>query len=109
MVSDVLVHEMAHAALMLRGEDPDHNGEPRRRWIAELSPAVLGHEITARPVRLRRIPHPDRATDPDAPKTKVARRPEPGAMSQAEPARWPHCCRAGDYYLGGKPIPVPTY
>jgi hypothetical protein len=109
MISDTLVHEMTHAALILRGEDPEHNAEPWCRLITELSPGVLGREITARPVRLRRIPHPDRASDPDAPKTKVARRPEPGAMSQDELARWPHCCRPGDYYLEGKPIPVPTY
>jgi hypothetical protein len=28
MVSDVLQHEMIHAALMLRGEDASHNGAP---------------------------------------------------------------------------------
>ena len=109
MISDTLVHEMVHAALILRGEDPEHNGDPWCRLIAELSPAVLGREITARPVRPRRVPNPDRAEDPDAPKTIVIRKPEPGAMSQAELATWPQCCRPGDYYLGGKPIPVPTY
>ena len=30
-------------------------------------------------------------------------------MSQDELARWPQCCRPGDYYLEGEPIPVPTY
>lgn len=109
MVSDTLVHEMVHAALMLRGEDPDHNSEPWCRLITELSPAVLGSEITARPVRPRRIPNPDRADNEGAAKTVVVRKPEAGAMSQAELARWPQCCRPSDYYLGGKPIPVPTY
>jgi hypothetical protein len=109
MVSDVLVHEMVHATLILRGETSEHNGEPWCRLIAELSPVALGREITARPVRPRRVPHPDRASDPDAPKTKVVRKPEPGAMSQDELARWPHCRRPGDYYLEGKPIPVPPY
>lgn len=44
MISDTLVHEMVHAALILRGEDPEHNGDPWCRLIAELSPAVLGRE-----------------------------------------------------------------
>jgi hypothetical protein len=109
MVSDVLVHEMVHAVLMLRGEDPQHNGDPWCRLITELSPEVLGREITARPVLPRRVPNPDRAADHDAPKTVVIRKPETGAMSQAELARWPHCLRPGRYYLEGKPIPVPTY
>ena len=42
MVSDVLVHEMVHAVLMLRDEDPGHNGVPWCRVITELSPRVLG-------------------------------------------------------------------
>jgi hypothetical protein len=109
MVSDVLVHEMAHAALMLRSEDPDHNSEPWCRLITELSPAVLGREISARPVLPRRVPNPDRASDPGAPKTVVIRKPEPGTMSQADLGHWPHSCRPGDYYLGGQPIPVPTH
>ena len=109
MVSDVLVHEMVHAALMLRGEDPSHNGAPWCRVITELSPGVLGREITARPVVPRRVPNPERAGDDGAPKTVVVRKPEPGAMSQAELASWPHCRRPDGYYQEGKPIPVPTY
>lgn len=109
MIADTLVHEMTHAALILRGEDPEHNGKPWCRLITELSPDVLGREITARPVRPRRVPNPDRDEDQDAPKTVVIRKPEAGAMSQADLGRWPHSVRPGDYYLEGKPIPVPTY
>jgi hypothetical protein len=109
MVSDVLVHEMVHAALILRGEDPRHNGEPWCQAITELSPGVLGREITARPVLPRRVPNPARAADPAAPKTIVVRQPGPGAMSQAELAAWPHCRRPAGYYRGGEPVPVPTY
>ena len=109
MISDTLVHEMVHAALMLRGEDSGHNGEPWCRMITELSPELLGAEITARPVLPRRVPNPDRDSDQDAPKTVVVRKPEPGAMTQAELASWPHCLRPGSYYHEGKPIPVPTY
>jgi hypothetical protein len=47
MVADVLTHEMIHAVLMFRGEDPGHNGEPWCRMIAGLSPAVLGREVDA--------------------------------------------------------------
>lgn len=109
MVSDVLIHEMVHAALMLRGEDPQHNSAPWCRVITELSPALLGCEITARPVVPRRVPNPDRAEDQDAPKTVVVRKSEPGAMPQADLAAWPHSQRPGGYYLAGRPIPVPTY
>jgi hypothetical protein len=109
MVSDVLLHEMAHAFLILRGEDPSHNGGPWCQMITDISPGVLGHEITARPVLPRRIPNPAHETDPKAPKTIVARRAEPGALTQAELATWPHCRRPEGYYRGGEPIPVPTY
>lgn len=109
MVSDVLVHEMAHAALILRDEDCRHNGDPWCRLITELSPTVLGLEITARPVRPRRVPNPDRDEDQDAPKTVVIRKPESGMMSQAQLATWPQCRRPVGYYLEDKPIPVPTY
>src|SRR6266516_867780 len=54
MVTDVLTHEMIHAVLMLRGEDPAHNNDPWCKLISELSPRVLGREIIARPVRPRR-------------------------------------------------------
>jgi hypothetical protein len=109
MVSDVLVHEMVHAALMLRGEDPRHNGEPWCQAITELSPGVLGHEIIARPVLPRRVANPDREANPAAPKTIVVRQAEAGAMSQAQLATWPHCKRPGGYYRVGSPIAVPTY
>lgn len=109
MVSDVLVHEMIHAALMLRGEDPGHNGAPWCRLITDLSPAVLGREVTARPVLPRRVPNPDWQADPAAPKTVVVRLAEPGSMDRADLARWPHSARPGGYYQGDRPIPVPAY
>ncbi len=109
MVSDVLLHEMGHSALLLRGEDAGHNAPPWCRLIAELSPDVLGRAITAAPVGTRRIPNPARETDPAAPKTIVVRRAEPGALTRAELATWPHPLRPEGYYEGGDPIPVPTY
>jgi hypothetical protein len=109
MAADVLVHEMIHAALMLRGEDPGHNGEPWCRMLADLSPAVLGREVDARPVLPRRVPNPDREADPDAPRTVVVRRAEPGSLARAELATWPHSLRPRGYYVGDKPIRVPAY
>jgi hypothetical protein len=109
MVGEVLVHEMIHAAPRLRGENSDHNAEPWCRLITELSPGVLGREITARPVLPRRVPNPDRAANPAAPKTKVVRRAEPDALSQTELATWPHSLRPAAYYEGGERISVPTY
>jgi hypothetical protein len=108
-VADVLAHEMVHAVLMLRGESPDHNDDPWCKMIAALSPRMLGREITARPVRPRRVPNPEREHDPKAPKTVVVRRPDPGAMTQADLAAWPLSARPADYYSGDETIWVPTY
>jgi hypothetical protein len=108
-VSDVLVHEMIHAALMLRGEDPGHNEAPWCRMVGELSPAVLGQDVTAEPVKPRRVPNPAREFDPAAPKTIVVRRAVPGSLTQAQLATWPHSVRPAGYYAGGERIPVPTY
>jgi hypothetical protein len=88
-VSDVRLHEMIHAALILRGEDPGHNEPPWCRLITELSPGVLGHGISAHPVRTHRVPNPARETDPKAPKTIVRRMPDPGCLGQLQLARWP--------------------
>jgi hypothetical protein len=93
MVSDVLVHEMVHAALMLRGENPGHNGAPWCRLITELSPGVLGREVSAATVGTRRVPNPDRESDPAAPKTKVVRQAQPGALARTDLATWPHSLR----------------
>lgn len=109
MVTDVLVHEMIHAALMLRGEDPGHNEAPWCRMIAELSPAVLGQDVNAAPVKPRRVPNPARESDPAAPKTIVVRQATPGSLSQAQLATWPHSVRPAGYYAAGERIPVPTY
>jgi hypothetical protein len=108
-ITDVLTHEMVHAALFLRGECPDHNDAPWCKLITELSPDVLGRDITARPVRTRRVPNPARETDPSAPKTIVKRMPEPGAMTQMDLARWPHSLRPPGWYDGDRPIYVPAY
>jgi hypothetical protein len=109
MVGDVLLHEMVHATLMLRGEDAGHNGEPWCRMVRELSPGVLGREIDARPVLPRRVPNPERETDPAAPKTIVVRLAELGQLPRQDLARWPHSCRPADYYAGDEPVWVPTY
>lgn len=109
MVSDVLVHEMVHAALMLAGQSPDHNDDPWCQRITALSPKLLGQEITARPVRPKRYPNPAREQNPKAPKTVVRRCPEEGALSQQQLATWPHSVRPAGYYLDQEPLAVPTY
>jgi hypothetical protein len=109
MVSDVVLHEMTHAVLILRGEDPAHNSGPWCWMIRELSPGILGRELAAAPVRPRRVPNPARKSDPAAPKTIVVRRAADGAMTQAELARWPTTARPAGYYEGGERLQVPTY
>lgn len=108
-VTDVLTHELIHAALMFRGRDPSHNASPWCDLITELSPAVLGRDILARPVRTHRVPNPERETNPAAPKTIVRKIPDPGALPQAVLARWPYSLRPPGWYNTGQPIPVPTY
>jgi hypothetical protein len=108
-VSDVLVHEMAHAALMLRGEDHKHNAAPWCALITELSPGVLGREVTAAPWLPRRVPNPDRAADPSAPATVVARQAAAGALPRSALATWPGSLRPAGYAAAGKPLSVPTY
>jgi hypothetical protein len=109
MVGDVLLHEMVDTVLMLRGEAAGHNGAPWWRMLTGLSPAVLGRGLDARPVLPRRVPNPERESDPAAPKTIVVRRAEPGQLPREDLARWPIACRPADYYTGDKPVWVPTY
>ncbi len=101
-VDDVLTHEMVHAHLILRGEDPKHNHDPWCCMITQLSPHVLGRTIIARPVRPRRV------KDSTSNKSKVVRLADPGALTRGQLARWPYSLRPDDYDFGPK-IPVPTY
>jgi hypothetical protein len=105
-VDDTLTHEMVHALLIRRGQSPDHNKAPWCKMITELSPKVLGHDITARPVRPRRVPNPEREHDEKAPKTKVERVVEPGALTRKQLAAWPTRPTGFDW---GPTIHVPTY
>jgi len=77
--------------------------------IADLSPAVLGREVDARPLKPRRVPNPARATNPVAPKTVVARHTAHRALSQDQLATWPGSARPAGYYASGKRLEVPTY
>jgi hypothetical protein len=109
MVRDVVIHELTHAVLALRGESTAHNGRPWCALIEELSPDVLGREVTARPVVPRRIQNPERERDPGAPATIVARVTDEGALTRPELAAWPGSLRPDGYYRAGRRIPVPTY
>ena len=55
--------------------------------ITDLSPAVLGHEVNARPIKPRRVPDPARAADPAVPAHKVTRDPVDGMLTRDELAR----------------------
>lgn len=89
-VSDVLLHEMIHAKLILEGADPSHNGRPWCEEIERLSPLVLGEACKAAPVRPQRI------------NGAVKRMPLPGHLSRAELAQWPGS------RTGGTVIAVPS-
>jgi hypothetical protein len=97
MVDDVMVHEMIHALLVQRGEDPSHNGQPFIDEIVRLSPAILGHEIEAVPQVQKRIDG------------KNIRWTPPGHLDRDSISRWPHSLRAPWAYNGAEPIPVDSY
>jgi len=107
-VTDVLLHEMAHASLMLAGHDSRHNARPWCDLITRLTRQLLGKEILAAPVTPRRLPNPDRDTTPEAPRTKVARVPLPGYLTQKELGCWPQTLRPAGYYKGGRRLHVPA-
>lgn len=108
-VSDVLLHELVHAHLMLTGQatGPSH-GDAWCRVITRLSPTVLGCEITAAYVKPRRVANPAHDTDPTAPKTLVKREPLPGALPQQVISTWPQSLRPADYGPG-EPLHIDTY
>lgn len=78
---------MIHCKLALAQEDPQHNGQPWCDEIMRLSPAVLGHEIQAAPVKVRRID-----------KDTVARIPLEGHLPRAALAAWPPATPGGVIY-----------
>jgi hypothetical protein len=82
-VRDTVLHEMIHAKLILDGQDSSHNGQPWCDEIARLSPAILGREIKAVPIRPKRIDG------------KVKRYRPRGHLTQAQLATWPGHRRGG--------------
>jgi hypothetical protein len=98
LARDVLLHEMIHAQLFARGnvqrdDRGGHHNTPE--WCAEierLTPLLLDIEVKAEPVRPRRI------------EGKVTRKTNPGHLTRADAAHWPHSVRprAASYYRGGE-------
>jgi len=106
-VSDTLLHECLHVALALRGQNPEHNGEP---WCSEINrlSAVLGLECDAAPVKVRRVPNPLYVEGGDEPKTVVTRAELPGQMPRWKLGSWPHSVRPGGYHeqFGGIDVDI---
>lgn len=76
--------------------------------ITDLSPALLGHEVNARPIKPRRVPDPARAADPAVPAPKVTRDPVDGMLTGDELAHWPTTLHTAGYYASGERLEVPT-
>jgi hypothetical protein len=95
-VSDLLLHEMVHAKLILAGLAWQHNSRPWCEEIMRLSPLVADRAILAAPVHPRRI------------KGQSVRQARDGYLSRAELARWPAVLR-GARPPRGEVLPVPTY
>lgn len=108
-VSDVLLHEMTHAVLHLRGQTANHNEDPWCEEITRITPLIGLDEIIAEPVNPRRVPNPARQLDPTAPKTVPMRIARTGTLTRGQLARWPLSIRPEGYYPAGQPLPVDTY
>jgi SprT-like family len=97
-VTEVLLHEMIHARLILAGLDSGHNSRPWCAEVERLSPLVLGASVKAAPVVPRRVDG------------KVVRRPLDGHLGRKQLAGWPQALRSpAELGARGRPIPVPTY
>jgi hypothetical protein len=89
--SDVLLHEMVHVELFVRGvvndeQHPHHNTEEWCAEITRITPALGLPEIKAAPVKPWRVDG------------KVMRRTLDGHLSWDAISRWPHTIRPTDYY-----------
>ena len=77
----VLLHEMIHASLMQRGDDPGHDGQPWRDEITRISRAC-NRTITAMPTKVKKVKMPDGSR-------KSKRIVQGGSLTQKEIATWP--------------------
>lgn len=91
LLADVLVHEMIHAALIDRGDNPDHNGWPWCREIARLSPLVIAEPLVASPWRRTRAAMTEGGALSYQPEIE-------GSISRKSLAAWPQSVRPCDYY-----------
>jgi hypothetical protein len=89
IVSDTILHELVHAKLDLEGKNPAHNGTPWCQEITRLTPALIGQEIKAAPVKQRRVDN-----------GKRTRRAPDGFLERKQLARWPHSVRPADFDAG---------
>ena len=80
----VLLHEMTHAALLQRGDDPKHNSRPWCDEITRIS-RIAGKTIVAVPERVMKVKDQSRPSG-----RRSARKTEPGALTRADLAHWPH-------------------
>lgn len=94
--SHVVLHELLHAWLMLRGENSTHNAAPWCGAIVRLSRRLFDLEIVAIPETNRRA-------------ATKARRAELGAISRTAVSSWPHSIIHPNYYLPVHLMPVDTY
>lgn len=83
---DVLLHEMIHAYLFARSEEPDHNGQPWCREVMRLAPSLGLGEVRAAPVVPRRVDG------------RVVRRALDGHLDRHQLAHFPHSIRPNDFY-----------
>lgn len=109
VISDVLLHEMAHASLALAGLESGHDSNAWYAMVRKLSPAVLGCELEVRRGGGRksvRVANP-RAGEDGQPAT-VVRKQATEAPAHGDVARWPQSFRPADYDWG-TPVDCPSY
>jgi hypothetical protein len=113
-VSDIILHEMIHAALFADGVDWHHKSEA---WYAEVRRLTLAHlginmdDVIKRGSDRKSVREPNPAwTGPGCgvPRTLVRKVRDPGAIPHGDIATWPHSFRPTSY-AGDPPIPCPSY
>jgi len=101
--TDVVVHELTHAHLAIRGEATEHNARPWCREVMRLSPLIGLPGVVASPdKRARERDAEGRATG------RLLRVPKvPGSISRTALAAWPHSLRPTTYYARHPALPFP--
>lgn len=101
-VSDIMLHEMMHCALELRGLNTDHATQDWYDECERLAPYALGREVslTRKQRKSIRVPNPKWKPGADVPKTLVKKKTLDVEFLHADIARFPQGIRPSGHDFG---------